>query len=176
MAQSFCIRCVKSTDDEYLLPCDNCGLRFHSFCVGMTKIRIGKWYCPQCRYGRLPWGREEVKKISAEELFRFFDSYEPIRLSALAFNAEVAVFIDMIYSQPTALRPRLAEHLFRLVAKNEWFMTQNPRFKAVILKKLEEFKSHKKPEISRLAQQFKSLRRSRSAPLSISEFPVVQTD
>ena len=43
-----CTLCNDPHDEDKMLFCDECDRGYHSFCVGLTQIPIGRWICDKC--------------------------------------------------------------------------------------------------------------------------------
>jgi DNA invertase Pin-like site-specific DNA recombinase len=43
-----CLVCDDGNDGDCLLLCDKCNKGYHTFCLNMTKVPNGSWYCPKC--------------------------------------------------------------------------------------------------------------------------------
>ncbi|KAJ3187280.1 hypothetical protein HDU85_006566 [Gaertneriomyces sp. JEL0708] len=44
-----CLVCGLSCDEDLLLICDQCETYWHTYCLGLTSIPDGEWFCPHCR-------------------------------------------------------------------------------------------------------------------------------
>ncbi|CEL99842.1 unnamed protein product [Vitrella brassicaformis CCMP3155] len=47
-----CLKCGKGDDEQLLLLCDNggCSAAYHTYCVQLTAVPKGKWFCPECTH------------------------------------------------------------------------------------------------------------------------------
>ena len=54
----FCLKCNKGDNEKELLLCDKvigniggktCDKAYHSYCVGLSSIPDGSWFCPGCK-------------------------------------------------------------------------------------------------------------------------------
>ncbi|CEL99871.1 unnamed protein product [Vitrella brassicaformis CCMP3155] len=49
-----CWECGKGDDEQLLLLCDNggCSAAYHTYCVQLTAVPKGKWFCPECTHSK----------------------------------------------------------------------------------------------------------------------------
>ncbi len=47
-----CPICGNDDDEDDFLGCDGCGTEYHSYCVDLTSIPLGHWFCEQCTVER----------------------------------------------------------------------------------------------------------------------------
>lgn len=43
-----CSGCLKPHDEDKMMFCDRCDRGFHTYCVGLTEVPSGSWFCKQC--------------------------------------------------------------------------------------------------------------------------------
>src|SRR5690349_2447968 len=44
-----CNVCLATNDDRRMLLCDNCDGGYHTYCIGLTRVPRGTWYCVRCK-------------------------------------------------------------------------------------------------------------------------------
>ena len=64
-----CQVCQGFDGEAHMLVCDSdqCGLPWHTYCIGLASVPAGDWHCPQCS-STSKVGQEEVKGGGKKEL------------------------------------------------------------------------------------------------------------
>ncbi|CEM06613.1 unnamed protein product [Vitrella brassicaformis CCMP3155] len=49
-----CWKCGKGDNEKFLLLCDNrrCSAAYHTYCINLTAVPEGQWFCPECRHSK----------------------------------------------------------------------------------------------------------------------------
>ncbi len=48
LEETLCEHCDSDNDPDKLLLCDYCGSASHTYCVGLSRVPKGAWYCREC--------------------------------------------------------------------------------------------------------------------------------
>ncbi|KAI0212002.1 PHD finger protein 10 [Lamellibrachia satsuma] len=49
-----CVKCMEPFDEDQMMFCDHCDRGYHTYCVGVRSIPMGRWECPSCHQEEPP--------------------------------------------------------------------------------------------------------------------------